>query len=84
MGKYRDLVKYPAKALQIRRNATIPQWAQIGTLCGKLVLPTGGESSGTGPTASSSLQVGDIFPDELDAELAFLSGGDDVVPNGAI
>ena len=48
------------------------------------MLPTGAESSGTGPTASSSLQVGDIFPDELDAELAFLSGGDDVVPHGAI
>ena len=55
------------------------------------MLPTGAEHNGTGPTpsssrptASSSLQVGDIFPDDLDAELAFLSGGDDVVPNGAI
>ena len=83
LGKYRDLVKYPAKALQIRRNATITHWTQISTLCGKIVLPTGGESSGTGPTASSSLQVGDIFPDELDAEMAFLSGADDAVPNGA-
>ena len=84
LGKYRDLVKYPAKALQIRRHATIPQWAQIGTLCGKLVLPTGAEHSGTGPTASSSVQVGDMVLDDLDTELAFLSGGDDVVPNGAI
>ena len=83
LGKYRDLVKYPAKALQIRRHATISQWVQINSLCGKLVLPTGAESSGTGPTSSHSLQVCDIIPDELDAELAFLIGGDGVVPTGA-
>ena len=74
LSKYRDLVKYPGKSMQIRRLASIVEWSKISTLCSKLKLPSGGEDYTSAPESSSAVarSISTVVPDELDAELALL------------
>ena len=73
LSKYRDLVKYPGKSMQTRRQASIDEWSKIRTLCSKLHLPSGGEQYIGAPDSSAAdRSTSTVVPDELDAELALL------------